>query len=176
MAARAPVGQLEGSWKTQLLHALGAVRPKNSIPRVWVDVGTSYKTLAKWDVNNNASLVVVGVDPVQSNIEHSDHPKTPRFVRVHGACAEGAPGFVTLNVHKSPTCASLHATRRDAPAAGLDGTHALAMCRPKCACRNSRFASCSSAFNTKYRARASSCSSSTSKAPSSPACGARATR
>lgn len=42
-----------------------------------------------------------------------------RFVRVHGACTEGTPGFVTLNVHKSPTCGSLLPTRADAPAMGL---------------------------------------------------------
>lgn len=99
-------------------RALAAVVPSSTPPRVWLDVGTSYKTLSKWDLLHNASLVVVGVDPVQANVESAQHPNTPRFVRVHGACAEGAPGFVTLNMHRSPTCGTLLPTRANAPSMG----------------------------------------------------------
>ena len=89
-----------------------------SQPRVWVDIGTSYKTLTKWDVLQNSSLVVVGVDPVKVNINHAYQPATDRFVRVHGACAEGAPGHATFNMHKSPTCGTLLPTRADGPKLG----------------------------------------------------------
>ena len=87
-------------------------------PQLWVDIGTSFRTLSKWDLELNASLVVVGVDPRKDNIEHAYQPKTPRFVRIHGACSEGPPGFATFYLHKSPTCGSLHATRKDAPTVG----------------------------------------------------------
>ena len=64
------------------IHAV----PATQTPRLWLDIGTSFRTLTKWDLEQNASLVVVGVDPLQSNIEHAYQPKTPRFVRIHGAC------------------------------------------------------------------------------------------
>jgi FkbM family methyltransferase len=102
----------------RLRHALAAVRPAAASPRVWLDVGTSFKSLAKFDVLHNMSLVVVGIDPVRANIEHALQPRTPRFVGVHGACAEGPASFAMLNVHRSPTCASLHNTRARGPVVG----------------------------------------------------------
>lgn len=90
----------------------------NSKPTVWLDIGTSYKSLTKWDVLQNSSLVVVGVDPVKANIDHAYQPATPRFVHVHGACTEGPPGHTTFNMHKSPTCGTLLQTRADGPKLG----------------------------------------------------------
>ena len=100
-----------------LTRALAAV-PAGVSPRVWLDVGTSYKTLAKWDVLHNDSLVLVGVDALKRNVEHIYQPQTPRFVRVAGACTEGPPGQATFNVHRSPTCGTLMPTRSDAPKLG----------------------------------------------------------
>ena len=97
----------------------GAIRavPATQTPRLWLDIGTSFRTLTKWDLEQNASLVVVGVDPLRSNIEHAYQPKTPRFVRIHGACSEST-GTATFYVHKSPTCGTLNPTRKNAPTVG----------------------------------------------------------
>ena len=101
-------------------HAIAALSgTARAAPRVWVDIGTSFKTLAKWDVLHNDSLIVVGIDPLKANIQHPWQPETPRFVRVHGACAEGPPGETTLYVHRSPTCGSLLPTRTNGPKLGV---------------------------------------------------------
>ena len=102
-----------GSGITRALQSLAGASP-----RVWLDIGTSYKSLTKWDVLHNSTLVVVGVDPVKANIYHSYQPATPRFVPVHGACTKGPPGFTTFNMHRSPTCGSLLQTRAHGPRLG----------------------------------------------------------
>lgn len=105
------------SWRSTFATALSSASTQP--PRVWLDIGTSERTLAKWDVTHNTSLIVVGVDPLKANVEHAMQPTTPRFLRVHGACvAEGELRNISLNVHKSPTCASVLPTRRDAPRLG----------------------------------------------------------
>ena len=109
------------TWLPAMERALAGVPAAASsaqLPRLWLDVGTSEKTLAKWDVLHNNSLIVVGVDPVLANIEHPSQPATPRFVRIHGACADAPPGNTTLFAHRSPTCASLLPTRSNAPKLG----------------------------------------------------------
>lgn len=116
-AARSPAARaLSASWQPRMQAAFAAV-PHAQTPRLWLDIGTSFRTLAKWDIEHNSSLVVVGVDPLKANIEHSYQPTSARFVRIQGACAESA-GTATFYAHKSPTCGTLNPTRRDAPTVG----------------------------------------------------------
>ena len=86
--------------------------------RLWIDIGTSQRTLTHWDVTHQTNLVVVGVDALKSNVEHDSQPHTRRFVRVHGACTPGSDSSVVLNMHRSVTCGSLLPTRANAPSVG----------------------------------------------------------
>lgn len=86
--------------------------------RVWIDVGTSYRSLATWDLENNSSLVVVGADALRSNLEHAKQSTNARFIRVEGACSAMPATTLTFNVHASPTCGSLLPTSSRAPALG----------------------------------------------------------
>mmetsp|Transcript_33545 Transcript_33545/g.107863 ORF Transcript_33545/g.107863 Transcript_33545/m.107863 type:complete len:304 (-) Transcript_33545:113-1024(-) len=113
-----PPPAVDAAWPAAMSAALAATGGGGPPPRVWLDLGTSAKTLAKWDVQHNSSLIVVGVDPVLSNVQHASQPTTPRFVRVHGACTEGPPSTATLLIHKSVTCASLMPTHARAPKLG----------------------------------------------------------
>ena len=86
--------------------------------RVWIDIGTSYRSLATWDLENNSSLLVVGADALRSNLENAQQSKSSRFIRVEGACSAAAVSTLNFNVHASPTCGSLLSTSRSAPPLG----------------------------------------------------------
>ena len=63
-----------------------AASTATSAQRVWIDVGTSYRSLATWDVESNESLVVFGIDALQSNLNDHRQCKSPRFIPMQGAC------------------------------------------------------------------------------------------
>ena len=87
--------------------------------RVWLDVGTSWRSLATWDLMHNDSLIVVGVDAMRWNLYHrlQATTKTKRFIPVEGVCTEST-SHVTFNFHESPTCGTMLNTRRDGPQVG----------------------------------------------------------
>lgn len=98
--------------------ALAASGPS---PHVWLDIGISSETLAKWDIMHDSRLIVAGIDALEANVKDAKHPASPRFIRVHGACTDGPPSYVTFNVHESVTCGSLLPTRANAPKLGRGG-------------------------------------------------------
>ena len=76
--------------------------------RVWLDVGTWRHTLTAHDLSHDRALISVGLEALLSNLNASTHPTTPRFVRVHGACANQRAGDpLTFHVHTSPSCGLL---------------------------------------------------------------------
>lgn len=88
--------------------------------RVWLDVGTSWRSLATWDLVNNQSLFVVGVDAMRWNLYHrlQASAQTKRFIPVEGVCTDDDATHVIFNFHNSPTCGTLLSTRPDAPTIG----------------------------------------------------------
>ena len=98
--------------------ALAAVSPAGSAPHVWLDVGASWRSLTTWDLEWNASLVVVGVDALRSNLDDYRQTNNPRFLKVDGACSSSAAPTVTFYKHASWTCGSLLPTRADGPKLG----------------------------------------------------------
>lgn len=99
------------------LAAMAAV--KGGAPRVWIDIGTSWRSLASWDVDRNETLVVVGVDALRSNVNDVLQAKSPRFLRIEGACAVRGDANVTFFKHASPTCGSLFTTTSGGPQLGV---------------------------------------------------------
>jgi len=108
---------LEQAVATALGNAIAATASPHQ-RRLWVDIGTSVRTLTQWDLEQNESLVVVGMDALKSNLDDAQQPQIQRFVRVHGACTAGPEESATINVHRSPTCGSLLRTRTNAPTVG----------------------------------------------------------
>ena len=92
------------------------------VPRVWIDVGTAWRSLMSWDVETNATLVVVGADALRSNLDDARQVISPRFIRVEGACVSSGSGNITFFEHASPTCGSLLTTMPGGPrlGAGVD--------------------------------------------------------
>lgn len=88
------------------------------VSRVWIDVGTAWRSLASWDVEHNSTLVVVGVDALRANLDDVRQPVSPRFIRVHGACSTSGGENITFFKHASPTCGSLLATVPGGPKLG----------------------------------------------------------
>ena len=107
-----------------------AASTATSAPRVWIDVGTSYRSLTTWDVENNESLVVFGIDALQSNLNDRRQSKSPRFVPVQGACTTAHERNLTFWVHASPTCGSLLQTPPNVPVLG-SGSDACTGDRPR---------------------------------------------
>ena len=108
--------------QAQWASAINTVRPKGMAPTVWVDIGTSFRSLASWDVESNTSLLVIGVDALRTNLEDHRQAASKRFVRVEGACsASGKEGRITFYKHRSPTCGTLLATRDSGPVLGTGG-------------------------------------------------------
>lgn len=97
-------------------HAI--VEGRGASTRVWVDVGTSWRSLMSWDVESNATLVVVGVDALRSNLEDARQAGSPRFLRVEGACTTSDDRNLTFFKHASATCGSLLATVPGGPRLG----------------------------------------------------------
>ena len=95
-----------------------AASTATSAPRVWIDVGTSYRSLATWDVESNESLVVFGIDALQSNLNDHRQCKSPRFIPMQGACTTARESNLTFWVHASPTCGSLLQTPPNVPVLG----------------------------------------------------------
>ena len=102
----------------QWTDAMSEVKLARAEPRVWIDIGTSWRSLASWDLDNNASLVVVGADALKSNLDDPRQSTSPRFVRVEGACGSSGDATTTFFKHASPTCGSLLPTRREGPVLG----------------------------------------------------------
>jgi hypothetical protein len=103
----------------QRIHS--ALKNSSGQRRVWIDVGTSWRSLATWDVVQNSSLVVVGVDAMRWNLYHrlQASSSTKRFIPVEGACTDDErSAHVAFNFHKSPTCGTLLHARRDGPRVG----------------------------------------------------------
>lgn len=98
--------------------------------RVWIDIGTSYRSLATWDLEQNSSLVVIGVDALQSNLEHQQQSKSPRLIRVEGACSTNTVKTTAFHVHASPTCGSLLPTKQGVPVLG-SGSNACTGDKPR---------------------------------------------
>ena len=87
--------------------------------RVWFDIGTWKSTLTKHDLAQDSGLIVLGLEALASNLNASLQPTTPRFVRVHGACASAQPGeTLVFHEHTSPSCGSLLPTHPLAPRVG----------------------------------------------------------
>ena len=86
--------------------------------RVWIDIGTSYRSLATWDLEQNSSLIVVGIDAMRKHLEHREQSKSPRFLPVEGACSAANRDTVTFYAHGSPTCGTMLKTAQGGPAIG----------------------------------------------------------
>jgi FkbM family methyltransferase len=94
-----------------------ALRSATPNARVWVDIGTSYRSLATWDVEHNASLILVGIEALHSNLWDPRQLKQ-RFVRLEAACSSSPEKVTTFFVHASSTCGSLLSANRRAPSLG----------------------------------------------------------
>lgn len=111
-------------------HVDAAIASSSKSFRVWIDIGTSYRSLATWDLEHNSSLVVIGIDALQSNLEHKQQSKSPRFVRVEGACSTNDVKTTAFQLHASPTCGSLLPTKQGAPILG-SGSNACTGDQPR---------------------------------------------
>ena len=87
--------------------------------RVWIDIGTSWRSLATWDLESNASRLLVGADALSDNIHHSRQSKSPRYLRVEGACSTSRDSSVAFYKHRSSQCGSLYNTSKRAPRLGV---------------------------------------------------------
>ena len=103
--------------KASIDAALAAVSSKTNLT-VWVDLGTSYRSLATWDLEHNRSLVVIAVEALATNLANPQQPSSPRYVKVNGACSSRPVKSATFYAHRSPTCGTLFPTRLAAPTLG----------------------------------------------------------
>lgn len=116
-ALTALTAELDSALERALSSVPRAQRP--GVRRVWIDVGTWRQTLSKEDLRADPSLVVIGLEALQDNLNASTQPTTARFVRVHGACSSRPVATeLTFNRHASPSCGSLLRTHDRAPQVG----------------------------------------------------------
>ena len=106
---RMPNADWTANIDTALASSAAALSP-GVVPRVWLDIGTSDRTLTKWDVEQNESLVVVGVDILKRNIDHEVSELTwPRAAApcvalvAYSDCGRSCPLF-TVAAQNSTLC------------------------------------------------------------------------
>ena len=113
--------------------ALAASGPS---PHVWLDIGISSETLAKWDIMHDSRLIVAGIDALEANVKDAKHPASPRFIRVHGAsaCEEDGAARGRLGAPRAAAGRQAAAAQRPRPAEhdgvsspGVDGLMCVGM-------------------------------------------------
>jgi FkbM family methyltransferase len=81
-------------------------------------------------LEQNDSLIVIGIDALRSNIYNELQSKSKRFIGMEGVCSSKSVNTTEFYIHTSATCGSLLSVKPDAPALG-SGTHACTQDKPR---------------------------------------------